>query len=260
MVMNSGRFERIQRRVSRREVMTGASLMGLGALAGSVPALRSAAQTAPAVQATIDAASMIEMFSVTLLGVARERGRRLGLGAADVRFLRAAQCEDEAHQHFFEAAGATPETTTVAIANATFADRATFYQHFIDVKTIAVAGYMAAARQFATAGNLKLVEIAYQIGAVEAQHQALAKLLLGDLLPSDRAFPAWMFRDMDEAVTALKAMGFIGGPGKKYDYPGPVDRSCRGVFGLVPETTEDQEPAPAASPVSSPQPGATPAS
>jgi hypothetical protein len=259
MAMRGERFERIQRRVSRRAMVTGTGLAGLGALAGSVPMLRSAAQTTPAVQATIDAASTIEMFSVTLLGVARDRGRRLGLGPADVRFLRATQCEDEAHQHFLEAAGASPATTTFAIANTTFADRDTFYQHLVDVETIAVAGYMAAARAFAAAGNLRLVEIAYQIGAVEAQHQALAKLLLGDLLPSDRAFPAWRFHDMDEAVTALKAMGFIGGPGKKYDYPGPVDRNCRGVFGLVPETTEDQEPAPAASPVSSPQPGATPA-
>jgi hypothetical protein len=239
-------------------MVTGAGLMGLGALAGSVPALRSAAQTTPAVQATIDAASTIEMFTVTMLGVARDRGRRLGLGPADVRFLRSAQCEDEAHQHFFEAAGASPTTTTFAIANATFTDRDAFYQHFVDVKTITVAGYMAAARQFAAAGNLRLVEIAYQIGAVEAQHQALAKLLLGDPLPNDRAFPAWMFHDMNEAVTALKDLGFIGGPGKRYDYPGPVDRVCQGVFGLVPETTEDQESAPAASPVSSPQPGATP--
>jgi hypothetical protein len=200
------------------------------------------------------------MFLVTMLGVARDRGRRLGLKPEDVRYLRAAQCEDEAHYHFFEAAGASPATTEFAIANATFADRDTFFRHLVDVETIAVGGYMAAARQFAAAGNLRLVEIAYQVGAVEAQHQALAKLLLGDPLPNDRAFPAWMFRDMDEAVTALKKMGFIGGPGKRYDFPGPVDRICRGVFGLVPETTDDQEPAPTASPVSSPHPEATPAS
>jgi hypothetical protein len=114
---------------------------------------------------------------------------------------------------------------------------------------------MAAARQFAAGGDPRLVEIAYQIGAVEAQHQAMVRVFLGERLPTDRAFAKWLFRDPAEAVQALTDLRYIGGGGRAYEYPGPVDRYCRGVFGLVPETTDEQPeptPRPAASPVVSP--------
>jgi hypothetical protein len=204
----------------------------------------------------VDQAMTIEALSVTLYGVARDRGRRLELSDEDIRFLRAAQCEDEAHYHFWQAAGGTPTTETFSIANATFVDRATFFRALVEVEALSVGAYMAAARQFAGAGDGRLVEIAYQIGAAEAQHLALARLLLGERLPADRAFAQWRFRNVGEAVAALADLGFIGGGGKKYDYPGPVDRFCRGVFGLVPETTDDQEPAtPVATPAASDQGG-----
>jgi hypothetical protein len=57
-----------------------------------------------------------------------------------------------------------------------------------------------------------------------------------------------MFNNVVEAGQALVDAGYIDGPGKKYDYPGPVDIFCRGVFGLVPEVTEEEAVTPAASP------------
>jgi hypothetical protein len=246
----SGAFDRLQAAATRRAVLTGAGLAGASALAASIPLLRTTAQGQPSVKSAIDAAITLEAFAVTLLGVARDRGRRLALSPADVRFLRAAQCEDEAHYHFLQAAGAAASAGTFTIANATFENRVTFFRTLVRVEDIAVGAYMAAARQFAAQGELRLVEIAYQIGAVEAQHQALAKALLGDDLPNDRAFAQWRFRSPAGAVAALTDAGYIGGAGQGYAFPGPVDRYCRGVFGLVPETTEDQEQAtPEASPV-----------
>jgi hypothetical protein len=101
---------------------------------------------------------------------------------------------------------------------------------------------------------LGLVEIAYQIGAVEAQHLALTRLFLGEQLPSDRAFAQWRFAAVADAAKALTAAGYLG-RGKTTAFPGPLSRQCRGVFGLVPETTEDQQEPTLASPVASP-PGA----
>lgn len=70
----------------------------------------------------------------------------------------------------------------------------------------------------------------------------MTRTLLDERVPTDRAFAQWRFRAAGDAVAALTDLGFIGGGGKKYDFPGPVARYCRGVFGLVPETTDDQEP------------------
>ena len=84
--------------------------------------------------------------------------------------------------------------------------------------------------------------MAYQIGAVEAQHQALLRQLMGERLPADRAFAAWQFRQTAQGLAEIKRMGLIDGDGTTYDYPGPGDRFCRGVTGLVAETTADQTP------------------
>ena len=108
---------------------------------------------------------------------------------------------------------------------------------FQSLETVFVGLYMAAVRQLAATGEADLVEIAYQIGAVEAQHQALAKHALGNRPANDRAFARWLFRDVAEAIQALVDLGFIDGPGDPVACPGPLDRHCRGVFGLVPETT-----------------------
>ena len=76
-------------------------------------------------------------------------------------------------------------------------------------------------------------------------------------MPADRAFPAWQFRNTAAAVRAITRLGFIDGKGTAYDYPGPGDRYCRGITGLVAETSSDQR-APDVTPVANP--GATPVS
>jgi hypothetical protein len=117
-----------------------------------------------------------------------------------------------------------------------------------------VGMYMSAARQLAAGGDFDLVEIAYQIGVVDAQHQALIRQLSGERLPADRAFAAWQYRDTAEALDEVDSMGFIDGRGTSYDYPGPGDRYCRGITGLVAETTTDQTP-PDVTPVPPQEPG-----
>jgi hypothetical protein len=255
-----GVFDKFQARITRRGVLKGAGLTGLGALAGYAGYLRTKAQESPEVQDSLNVLITLETVAVTMLGVARGRGQRMKLTDDDVRIIRAAQCEEDAHYHFLEASGGVPSTSTVSLANANFKDRATFLRNWRDFEEISVATYMAAANQFAQLGDARLVEVSYQIGAIEAQHQVLARTLLGDRLPNDRAFAKWMFSSVAEAGDALVSLGYIDGSGKKYDYPGPVDIFCRGVFGLVPETTELVSPSPEASPAASPEasPEATP--
>jgi hypothetical protein len=188
-----------------------------------------------------DAASAVGLL-VTLLGVARTRQSQLTLDEATVRLLRAAQCEEEAHFNNLVAAGAVPSTSQYTIADQLFENPTSFLTTWSDLEQIMVGMYMIATRRLAENGEADLVEMTYQIGAVEAQHQALLRQILGDRLPADRAFAAWQFRQTSQALSHIKRMGFIGGEGQTYDYPGPGDRYCRGVTGLVAETTSGQTP------------------
>jgi hypothetical protein len=240
--------ERLTGRLTRRGVIAGGGLAGVGLVASQLDLLRSAAQESAAVGGVIDPLATLEALLVTLVGVGRQRGDRLEIGAEAARYLRAAQCEDEAHYHFLIAAGAEAETT-FTIPDRVFRDRETFLGILLEIKEVAVGAAMAAARQFATLGDLRLVEIAYQIGTVEAQHLALTRLYRGELVANDRAFAKWRFNAAAEAAQMLVDDGYIEGNGDEVDFPGPLSRQCRGVFGLVPETTEDQERGPVASPV-----------
>jgi hypothetical protein len=229
-------------------MIAGGGIAGAGLLMSQLEFLRSAAQESAAVGEVIDPLATLEAFLVTLVGVGRQRGDDLEIGTDVSRFLRAAQCEDEAHYHFLTAADATAETT-FSIPDDVFRNRDSFLNSLLETKETTVGAMMTAARQFATLGDLRLVEIAYQIGTVEAQHLALTRLFLGEQVASDRAFARWRFATTAEAAQTLTGAGFLDGNGDEFDFPGPLSRQCRGVFGLVPETTEDQERAPVASPV-----------
>ncbi|HEY7032213.1 MAG TPA: hypothetical protein VH482_12820 [Thermomicrobiales bacterium] len=235
-----GLGERLAARVSRRGLVAGGGLAGVGLLASQLELLRSAAQDSAAVAAVMDPLATLEAFAVTLAGLGRQQGDQLKIGADAARFLRAAQCEDEAHYNFLVAAGAEAETT-FTFAGRVFRTRASFLSALLDAKEVAVGAAMAAARQFAALGELRLVEIAYQIGAVDAQHLALARLYLGEQIANDRAFAKWRFATTADAAQTLIDAGYLDGKGDATAFPGPLSRQCRGVFGLVPETTEDQE-------------------
>lgn len=190
-------------------------------------------------QPWLDALAAAEAAAVTLLGVARQRGLdgALDIGEDAVVVLRAAQCQDEQHYHAYLAAGALPVAAAFTIPEETVADRTLLLVALLELKAISIAGGMALARAWAARGDLDRVEIAYAIGAVDAQHLALAHALVGVSPANDRAFARWLFADPAEPVAALAALGLLDGPGDPVPFPGPLDRVCRGVFGLTPETT-----------------------
>jgi hypothetical protein len=248
---SAGPLDRLVSRLSRRTLMTSGTLLGAGAIVGRVDLLRSAAQESVTVADAVNAAITLEAFAVTFYGAALGWGDDIGFNDETATFARAAQCEEEAHYHFFESAGAVPETTSFTVPEDQLANQGSFLNALLEVESILVGAHMAATRQYAANGDYHLVEIGYQIGAVEAQHQAVTRQLLGERLPADRAFARWLFEAPAEAVAVLEEMDYIGSDGTPFNFPGPVDRQCRGVTGLVPETTEDKPPEelpPAASP------------
>src|ERR687893_456429 len=190
-------------------------------------------------QAGLDARATMEAVAVTLLGVARQRDQDgdLDLGEDAANVLRAAQCQDEQHYHALLAAGGVPIADAFTIPERMVTDRTLLLVGILELKAIGIAGYMTLARMWTTRGDGSQVEIAYQMGAVEAQHLALAHALVGVSPANDRAFARWLFADPAEAIDALNALDLLEGSGEPVPFPGPLDRICRGVFGLTPETT-----------------------
>ena len=190
-------------------------------------------------QAGLDALATMEAGAVTLLGVARQRDQEseLALGEDAVVVLRAAQCQDEQHYHALLAAGGLPVVDTFTIPEEMVTDRAQLLVGILELKAIGIAGYMTLAREWAVRGDVSQVEIAYQMGTVEAQHLALAQALVGVTPANDRAFARWLFADPGEVIDALNALDLLEGSGEPIPFPGPLERICRGVFGLTPETT-----------------------
>ena len=190
-------------------------------------------------QSGLDALATMEAAAVTLQVVARERGLEgdLDVGEDAAVVLRAAQCQDEQHYHALVAAGGLPVVDAFTIPEAMVTDRTSLMVTILELKAIGIAGYMALAREWASRGDVSQVEIAYQMGAVEAQHLALAHALVGVTPANDRAFARWLFANPAEAIDALNALDLLEGPAEPVPFPGPLDRICRGVFGLTPETT-----------------------
>lgn len=242
--------------VSRRRFLAGASALSLLAAVRGFRPVRARTAT----EALLDDTAAAEALMVTYLAVARTRASSLSLDDTMVRMIRSAQCEDGAHLDNLIARGGSPSTVTFTIADSGFADSTSFANTWMNLVSIMNGMYMAAARQAAESDQPDLVEVFYQIGAVEAQHFALLRLAVGERIPANRAFAEWQFDTVQDAIAAFRRLGFIEGSGTAYDYPGPGERYCRGVSGLVSETTSDQTapdvtaapPAPDASPIASP--------
>jgi hypothetical protein len=121
-----------------------------------------------ALQPGLDALATAEAASVTLLGVARQKALDgdLDLGEDAETVLTAAQCQDEQHYHALVAAGAAPVSGDFTIPGAFLTDRTSLLIGVLELKAIGIAGYMALAREWAQAGELSQVEIAYKMGVV----------------------------------------------------------------------------------------------
>jgi hypothetical protein len=191
------------------------------------------------VQPGLDSMATVEAAMVTFLGVAREAAAAgaFELDADSATVFTAAQCQDEQHYYALLAAGGVPRTNAFTIPEEAVSDRTMMLVTMLELKAIGIAGYMALSRTWARLGNLDQVETTYQMGVVEAQHLALSHALVGVTPANDRAFARWLYVDAAEAGPSLTALGLIEGSGNSVSFPGPIDRLCRGIFGLTPVTT-----------------------
>jgi hypothetical protein len=187
----------------------------------------------------LDALITAEAALVTLAGVIREAGPAAGLTEADEAFLRAAQCADEAHYHLLQALGAVPAVAAFAVAERALVARGPALRMLAEVKAIALGAQMAFARSLVNGAEPPLAETVFAMGAVEGGHAALLRGLLGGDPAADRAFLPWRFADPADALDALAESGLLDDAPGAVPFPGPLPRICRGLTGLVPQTTEE---------------------
>ncbi len=215
---------------------------GLGVTSADVRLLEQAAGSCESIQEIINIAATAEAFAVTALGGALENAAngKLALNAEQQQTLRAARAEEQAHYAYLIAAGAKPLTTTFTVPDPRIVtDVPTFLKTLITLEEAFIAAYLAAAQEFAILGQGRLVQVALQIGAIEAEHRAgvrfyaiSAGVLSGT--PNDVAFEKALFGSVGEAAAALQKLGFIGGTGPQITYPGPGAIDNTGVSHLTP--------------------------
>ncbi|MGI9252526.1 MAG: hypothetical protein ACR2J8_02175 [Thermomicrobiales bacterium] len=193
----------------------------------------------------LDALMTVEAALVTLAGVVRDAGASgaLAFDAPSLASLAAMQCEDEAHYHLLEALGAISAADRFAIPPGLLESRDAAIDGLLSLKEVALGGQMALARLIAAADppDQAFAESLFSLGAVEGGHQVMLRTLRGETLPGGRAFLAWRFSDPRDVLDALSETGLLDAAEKPVLFPGPLPRDCRGVTGLVPETTEDAE-------------------
>lgn len=206
-------------------------------------ALSVAAATCESVQDIINIAATAEALAVTALGGALDSAAKgqLAINAEQQQVVRAARAEEQAHYAFLTGAGAKPLTTTFTVPDPKIVtDPATFLTTVIALEEAFIAAYIAAAQEFAILGQPKLVQVALQIGAVEAEHRAHARFyaigagVIKDAVPNNLAFEKALFGSVGEAAAALQKLGFIGGSGPQITYPGPGTIDNMGVTQLQP--------------------------
>jgi hypothetical protein len=213
----------------------------------------------------INIAATAEAMAVTLLGAAiagaagyTNADGSKGLAAPLVAVLKAAQSAEQAHYAYLTGAGAKPLTTTFNIPNPKIAtDTMTLFKTIEALETAFISAYEAAANEFSAMGNSALVKVALQIGAIEGEHRALARLAQGDSLPHNVAFESAQFATVGDAANALKSLGFIGGTGQTVmyaDFAGKVDNTGMteltpgGVAASTTGATSTAAPTPSAAP------------
>lgn len=193
-------------------------------------------------QDILDIAVTAEALAVTALGGALQAAgaKKLGLNAEQVQFVTAARAEEQAHYNVLVAAGGKPITTTFTLPDPKIvSDVPTFLNTVIGLEEAFVAAYMAALQVFSIWGKPDLVQLAYQIGAVEAEHRAHARFYAVSAgvisgVPNNVAFEKAMFTSVGAAADALKQLGWIGGSGAKLTFPGPGAIDTSGVMQLKP--------------------------
>lgn len=204
--------------------------------------LQQEANSCETVKEIVDIAATAEALAVAALGAALASAEAgdLNLNTEQIAVVQAARYAEQKHYEFLVEAGAEPLTTTFTLPDtAIITNVPTFLMTVIGLEEAFIAAYMAAAQVFAIRKQPSLVEYAVSTGAVEAEHRAHARFYaveagLIEGVPNDVAYEKALFTSVGAAAAALQSLGWIGGTGPEFNYPGPLPIVNPGVVNDTP--------------------------
>ena len=200
---------------------------GGGTGGGGMPTggmMTESAQTILNIAATAEVAAVTAYYNVHLAvvrGTLNTSGVALPV-ATLVSVVRAFLREEQDHYAFLVGAGGRPLYTSFTFPAGTLTSAVAALRLSETAETAFVAAYMAANREFASAGMAQLAQFTYQIGAVEAEHRALVRAALGELPPANKSYETNLFTTVGGAAAALAALGLFK-PGVPYPGAAAVD-------------------------------------
>ncbi len=166
-------------------------------------------------QTILNLAATAETFACVHYYTAINSADALGLTAREVSELTAFLDAELKHKLFLEANGAEALATEFFVPENLFSDRQVFVETTNTAENWFVAAYMAATRRFAEVGEPLLAATTAQVSAVEAEHQALIRLM-GGLQPSFQTLKEPLFWNTSEVVPLFQPFldgsgdGFVG--------------------------------------------------
>jgi hypothetical protein len=193
-------------------VTAGASVLTLNGLFGFGTVFAQDGGDDP--QLMLNIACTAETFACTHYYHALQNAEALALTAQEQNWLRSFLDSELKHKQFLEANGATSLATEFYVPDGLFTDRALFTATSNTAENWFVAAYLAATRRLAELGNSLFAATTAQVAAVEAEHQALIRLM-GGLQPSFQTAKEPLFFNPSEVVPYFTPFleggdGFVG--------------------------------------------------
>ena len=224
---------------SRRNFLKTAALAGAGVALGGAAfplAAHAATDDPPTI---ISVALVAEYLAVTFQTNAIANATAIGLTQAEVTTIQGVVAAEAIHVDYLKAYGARDiYTGPFAFPAGTFTTRNGYATTAVILETAFVTAYMAAVREFAADARADLAQLAYQIGAVEAEHRALSRAV-GNYLPyADLAFETNLIPNVAAAATVLTNLGFLSPTaGNSYAYTAANQNQAMSYIGLLTQTT-----------------------
>ncbi|MDX2140516.1 MAG: SH3 domain-containing protein [Chloroflexota bacterium] len=204
--------------ISRRNILkgsivaAGATMVGFPQLFGFSRVFAQGEGDDP--QTMLNLAATAETFACVHYFTAINSAEALELTEQEVNWLKSFLDAELKHKQFLEANGAQSLATEFFVPENLFTDRALFVETTNTAENWFIAAYLAATRRFAELGEPLLAATTAQVSGVEAEHQALIRLM-GDLQPSFQTLKEPLFFNTSEVVPLFQPFleggdGFTG--------------------------------------------------
>lgn len=213
--------------LTRRRLVTGATAT-IGSM-GLLGLTRGAdkAMAANDAQTILNIAATAEVLATIVNTVGPEKIQKLKnekkrLDKVTLRNVKAAAREELIHYDVLKSIGAQEVTKQIWVPDAVFASKTGLLKTLEAGDQIFINAYLIGTTAFAAGGMATEARYTGEFMGTEAVHRALARQSLGKL-GNDRAFMAYTFTAIEDAVTMLQAAGFGFGaqgakPGQFYDF------------------------------------------